>query len=117
MGSMLSRWSTLKRSDQLRAIGWCVAAVGAVGAAAFYWIASRSAELAIDDTVALGYAKSMQHGVGVMMGPSGAILTDLQQHLTTPLGETLMIMAGVALTAAYFFRVAWVLDADAADES
>jgi hypothetical protein len=109
---MLSRWSDRKRSDQLRTIGWCVLAAGAVGAAAFYWITSRSAERALDDTTALGYAKSMQHGVGVLMGPSGAILTDLQQNLTTPLGETLMIAAAVALTAAYFFRVAWVLDAD-----
>src|SRR4051794_2142579 len=114
---MLSRWSALKRSDQLRAIGWCVLAAGGIGAATFYWISSRTAERALDDTTALGYAKSMQHGVGVLMGPSGAILTDLQQHLTTPLGEALMIAAAVALTAAYFFRVAWVLDADADEES
>ena len=92
-------------------------AAGAAGAAAFYGITSRSAERALDDTTALGYAKSMQHGVGVLMGPSGAILTDLQQNLTTPLGETLMIAGFVALVAAYFFRVAWVIDADAADES
>src|SRR5437764_13369080 len=110
---MLSRWSPLKRSDRLRAIGWGVAGAGAIGSAAFYWLTSRSADRALDDTTALGYAKSMQHGVGVLMGPSGAILTDLQQNLTTPLGETLMIAMVVALIAAYFFRVAWVLDAEA----
>jgi hypothetical protein len=109
---MISRWSALKRSDQLRAIGWCVLGAGAIGAAVFYWISSHSADRVLDDTTALGYAKSMQHGVGVLMGPSGAILTDLQQNLTTPLGETLMIAVVVALIAAYFFRVAWVLDAD-----
>jgi hypothetical protein len=117
MGRMLSRWSSLKRSDRLRAVGWCVLAIGAAGAAAFYWITSRSAERALDDTTALGYARSMQHGVGVLMGPSGAILTDLQQNLTTPLGETLMILLVVALMAAYFFRVAWVLDADVGEDS
>jgi hypothetical protein len=110
---MISRWAGLKRSDQLRAIGWGVLAVGVAGAALFYWISSHSADRALDDTTALGYSKSMQHGVGVLMGPSGAILTDLQQNLTTPLGETLMIAVAVALIAAYFFRVAWVLDADA----
>jgi len=113
---MASRWTELKRSDQLRLIGRCVLALGAVGAGIFYWVTSHSADRALDDTTALGYAKSMQHGVGVLMGPSGAILTDLQQNLTTPLGETLMIVLFVALVAAYFFRVAWVLDADAADE-
>jgi hypothetical protein len=114
---MVSWWSALKRSDQLRTIGWCVLAAGAVGAAVFYWVSSRSAERALDDTTALGYARSMRHGVGVMMGPSGEILTDLQQNLTTPLGETLMIALCIALTAAYFFRVAWVIDAEADDES
>ena len=114
---MVSRWATLKRSDRLRVTGWCILAAGAVGGALFYWISSRSAERALDDTTALGYAKSMQHGVGVLMGPSGAILTDLQQSLVTPVGETLMLLVCVALVAAYFFRVAWVLDADASEDN
>src|SRR3954454_16556995 len=108
--TLLARWTTLTRFDRLRPIGWCVLGVGVTGAAAFYWVQSHSAERALDDTTALGYAKSLQHGVGVMMGPSGAILTDLQQNLTTPLGEALLIAGGAALLAAYFFRVAWVLD-------
>src|SRR4051812_688466 len=109
---MFAWWTSRKRSDRLRAIGWCVLAVGLAGAAVFYWVQAHSAERALDDTTALGYAKSLQHGVGVMMGPSGAILTDLQQNLTTPLGEALMIALCTALVAGYFFRVAWVLDAD-----
>jgi hypothetical protein len=108
---------TLKRADRLRAIGWCVLIAGLAGAVVFYWIQSRSAERALDDTTALGYARSLQHGVGVMMGPSGAILTDLQQNLTTPLGEALMIAACTALAAGYFFRVAWVLDSEDDDRS
>jgi hypothetical protein len=114
--TLFARWTALERSDRLRAIGWCVLGVGLGGAAVFYWIQSHSAERALDDTTALGYAKSLQHGVGVMMGPSGAILTDLQQNLTTPLGEALMIAVGAALVAGYFFRVAWVLDADQQDD-
>lgn len=112
---MLARWSALKRSDRLRAIGWTVLGGGLAGAAAFYWITIRTADPALDDLNALGYARSMQHGMGVMMGQSGLILTDLQQHLATPLGEALMIAAAVALAAGYFFRVAWVLDAEEAE--
>jgi type IV secretory pathway VirB2 component (pilin) len=109
---MLRRWTTLKHSERLRAIGWCVLTAGLAGAVLRYWITSHSADRALDDTTALGYAKSLQHGVGVMMGPSGAILTDLQQNLTSPLGQALAIALCTALAAGYFFRVAWVLDAD-----
>ena len=109
---MFAKWTALTRSDRLRAIGWCVLAVGLTGAAVFYWVQSHSADRALDDMTALGYAKSLQHGVGVMMGPSGAVLTDLQQNLTSPLGESFMIALGAALAAGYFFRVAWVLDAE-----
>jgi len=112
---MLARWATLKRSERLRAIGWCVLTAGLAGAVLFYWIESHSADRALDDTTALGYAKSLQHGVGVMMGPSGAILTDLQQNLTSPLGQALVIGLCTALAAGYFFRVAWVLDAEDAE--
>jgi len=47
-----------------------------------------------------------------MMGQSGMILTELQQGLASPLGQALMIAIAAALVAGYFFRVAWVLDAD-----
>src|SRR4051794_38279263 len=112
---MFARWRALKRSDRLRATGWCVLAAGVAGAAVFFWVQSHSADRALDDTTALGYARSLQHGVGVMMGPSGAILTDLQQNLTSPLGQALAIAFGTALAAGYFFRVAWVVDAEDAE--
>jgi hypothetical protein len=109
---MLARWSALTRSDRHRAAGWCVLACGLVGAAVFYWMKTRNADPALDDLNALGYSRSMQHGMGVMMGPLGAILTDWQQILTSALGQTLTIALCAALVAGYFFRVAWVIDAE-----
>jgi hypothetical protein len=105
-----------RRSDRLRAIGWAVLGVGVAGAATLYAIKTRGADAALDDSHALGYARSMQHGVGVMMGASGAILTEWQQNLTSPLGQALIVAACAALAAGYFFRVAWVLDAEEQDD-
>ena len=85
------------------------------GAAALYAVKTRAADATLDDTNALGYARSMQHGMGVMMGASGAILTEWQQALTSPLGQALMVAACAALAAGYFFRVAWVVDAEEED--
>jgi nitrogen fixation-related uncharacterized protein len=99
----------------MRSIGWTILISGIVGAGAFYWTAAGSAQL--DDLNALGYRRSMEHGIGVMMGPSGAVLTDLQQRLTSPLGEALMIAAVAALFAVYFFRVAWVIDSENREEA
>jgi hypothetical protein len=109
---VLARFSALKRSDRLRATGWLILITGAIGAGLVYWIKTHSAETELNDLTALGYARSMQHGVGVMMGPMGGILTDWQQMLTTPLGQALIVAATAALIAGYFFRVAWVVDAD-----
>jgi len=99
----------------MRAIGWVLLASGLAGAAAFYVIASRTADVALNDLTALGYAKSMQHGMGVMMGPFGLMLTEWQEAIMTPIGEALMIAVCAALVAGYFFRVAWVLDAEESD--
>jgi hypothetical protein len=109
---MLARLSALKQSDRLRAIGWCVLVFGLAGAAVFYGIKAQTVDPALDDTTALGYTRSLQHGLGVMMGPFGAILTEWEQRLTSPIGQALMIALAAALVAGYFFRVAWVLDAE-----
>jgi hypothetical protein len=109
---MRARLSALKRSDRLRAIGWCVLACGLAGAAALYWVKTRTADPTLDDVTALGYSRSLQHGMGVMMGPFGAILTEWEETLTSPLGQALMTAIVAALLAGYFFRVAWVLDAE-----
>src|SRR3954462_15745889 len=73
-----------RRSDRLRAIGWAVLVIGIAGAGGGSAIKARAADAALDDTNALGYARSMQHGMGVMMGASGAVLTEWQQNLTSP---------------------------------
>ena len=87
-------------------------ASGLLGAAVFYWIKVRTADPALNDLNALGYARSLHHGVGVMMGPFGEMLTEWQDGLMSPLGQAVMIAIFAALVAAYFFRVAWVLDAE-----
>lgn len=112
----MTPWFQLGRSARLRAIGWAILASGVIGAGVFYWIATRTADAALDDTTALGYTRSLEHGMGVMMGRFGLMLTEWQNALTTPTGEALMIVAGAALFAGYFFRVAWVIDQEAADE-
>ena len=100
----------MQRSERMRTMGWTAVACGAIGAGIRYWIVSRTAGFALDDTVALGYSRSVQHGVGVMMGRSGELLTDVSTMLATPLGQALLVLAGAGLIAAYFFRVAWVID-------
>jgi hypothetical protein len=109
---MLARFSALKRSDRLRVIGWIVLASGVAGAAMLYWIQTRSADLALNDMTALGYTRSLRHGMGVMMGPFGLMLTEWQEGVMSPIGQALVIATCAALAAGYFFRVAWVLDAD-----
>jgi hypothetical protein len=113
---MLASFFSLKRSDRLRTTGWLVLTSGLAGAAVWYWIKVRSADLALDDANALGYQRSLQHGMGVMMGPLGAMLTEWQEDLTSPLGQALVIAVCAALLAAYFFRVAWVVDAEAEED-
>ena len=109
---MIARFSTLNRSDRLRASGWFALASGLAGAAAFYWVKARTADPVLNDVTALGYARSLQHGMGVIMGPFGVMLTEWQEDLTSPIGQALMIVTCAALVAGVCFRVAWVLDAE-----
>jgi hypothetical protein len=111
MVAPFSTFSTLSRSDRLRAIGWFVLASGLAGAAAFYWVETRTADPELNDVTALGYTRSLQHAMGVMMGPFGLMLTEWQESLMSPIGQALMIAVGAALIAGCFFRVAWVQDA------
>jgi hypothetical protein len=87
-----------------------VLASGLAGAAVLYWVKAQTADRMLDDTTALGYTRSFEHGMGVMMGPFGSILTEWQQNLMSPLGQALMLAIASALLAGYFFRVAWVHD-------
>ena len=109
---MFARFSALTRSGRLRALGWIVLTSGLAAALAVYGVQSRSADLEMNDLNALGYTKSMQHGMGVMMGPLGLMLTDWQHDLSSPLGQALLLAIAFGLVAGYFFRVAWVLDTE-----
>ena len=112
---MLARFRALKRSDRLRVIGWLVLGSGLAGAAVFYWVSVRAAGPVLDDTTALGYRRSLNHQMGVMMGHFGIMLTEWQEALTSPTDEALLIAACAGLLAGYFFRVAWVVDHDEHD--
>jgi hypothetical protein len=96
----------------MRRTGWTALVCGIAGAALRYWLVRRRADLELDDTLALGYGRSMRHGMDVMMGRSGELLTDVTTMLATPLGQALLVLACAAIVAAYFFRVAWVIDDD-----
>jgi len=98
------------RSDRLRRIGWAVLAIGLMCAAIVYWVEAHGADAALNDATALGYRRSLDHQMGVMMGHFGLMLTQWQEWLTSPIGEASMIAVTAGLLAAYFFRVAWVLD-------
>ena len=102
----------MTESDRLRRTGWAVLAAGIVLAAAYYWFATHTADPALTDATALGYRRSLDHQMGVMMGHFGLMLTAWQEWLTSPVGTAVLIAAGAALVAACFFRVAWVRDDD-----
>lgn len=106
----------MSRSDRLRAAGWGVLALGVIAGAAFYWIQTQNADPELNDLTALGYAKSLHHQMGVMMGQFGLILSDWQETLTSPGGKAVLIALGAALLAAGFFRAAWVIDHDEAQQ-
>jgi hypothetical protein len=40
------------------------------------------------------------------------MLTEWQEDIMSPIGQAVMIAICAALVAGYFFRVAWVLDAE-----
>jgi hypothetical protein len=64
----------------------------------------------LNDENALGYARTTQHDMGMMMGQTGLILANLNEWLSSPAGEAAMIVASALLVAAFIFRAAWVLD-------
>lgn len=109
---MLDAFRSGKQSTRLRAIGWLVLVAGLIGAGATYGIGVHNADEALNDATALGYRRSLNHGVGVMMGSFGLKLSEWQEAWTSPLGMAVTVAVGAGLFAGYFFRVAWVLDDD-----
>jgi len=107
--------TTPLQADRMRATGWVILVGGILAAGVFYVVQTRAAGPALDDSTALGYTRSMQHEMGVMMGHFGLLLTEWQARLTSPAGEAVLIGLVAGLLAAYFFRVAWVIDHDDQD--
>ncbi len=87
-----------------------------MAAAATYGVAFHYADEAFNDANALGYRRSLNHGVGAMMGSFGLMLTEWQEAWGSPLGMATSVAVCAGLFAAYFFRVAWVLDDDEREE-
>jgi hypothetical protein len=98
------------KPDRLRATGWLVLAIGLLAASAVYWIEAHGADAALNDTTALGYRRSLNHEMGVMMGRLGLILTDWSEWLASPIGHAAMVLAAAVVVAAICFRLAWVHD-------
>ena len=65
---MGNRFWSRKRSDRFRAIGWFVLAFGLAVAAVFYFLEAQTADPVLNDMTALGYQRSLRHGMGVMTG-------------------------------------------------
>jgi hypothetical protein len=99
---------TVWNADRLRAIGWVVLAAGVGAAGVYYWAATAAADATLDDSTALGYRRSFDHQMGVMMGHFGQLLTTWQEWLSSPIGRAAMIAVGAAIVAGCFFRVAWL---------
>jgi hypothetical protein len=97
-------------TDRLRTIGWVVLAAGVGAAGVYYWAATAAADATLNDSTALGYRRSFDHQMGVMMGHFGQLLTTWQEWLVSPIGTAAMIAVGAAIVAGCFFRVAWVRD-------
>lgn len=112
---MLERFRSEKRSERLRAIGWLVVVVGLIVAIATYGVALHNADEALNDATALGYSRSLHHELGAMMGNFGLMLTEWQEAWASPLGMAVTVAVCFGLFAAYFFRVAWVVDEDERD--
>jgi hypothetical protein len=111
---LVARFSSLKESDRLRVIGSIVLVLGIVGACFFYWIEARPAGPTMDELMP-GYDRARTREIGILMGPTGVMLTELEDQLERPGTQALLIAAGSALLASYFFRAAWVLDDDERD--
>lgn len=109
---LFRRLQSLKRSDRLRAAGWAVLALGVVAGAVYYWVQTQNADPELSDLTALGYARSLHHQMGVMMGQFGIILSEWQDTLASPAGKAVLIALGAGLLAICFFRAAWVIDHD-----
>jgi len=99
----------VNRSRRLRIIGTCILVCGVLGAALFFWNATRNAPPSLDDAAA-GYTRSRERQMGQMMGTMGVATTRIMETLETPAAEAALIAFTAALVAALCFRIAKLMD-------
>ena len=116
MTNLVARYSSLKESGRLRVIGRFVLVLGIVGACVFYWVEPPSKAQILDESVP-GYAKSQAHEMGILMGHTGVMMMEWQDVLDRPGTQAIIIAAVSGLFSLYFFRAAWVLDAEEEDRA
>ncbi|HEX3703895.1 MAG TPA: hypothetical protein VHU82_11225 [Vicinamibacterales bacterium] len=104
-----ARWSSLKPSRRLRAIGLAVLVFGLAGAGLFYWIQTRSTAPTMDDLMP-GYSSRRSRQIGIMMGTFGMTMMEWLDALKEPRTQAIIIAAVSALVALACFRVARLLD-------
>jgi hypothetical protein len=85
---------------------------GGVIIALYHWLTTQAPSAALDDSNALGYSKRASRQMKMMMGHFGSVLAGWQEMLDQPIVQSIIILAIAGLFAAYFFRVAWVLEND-----
>jgi hypothetical protein len=105
----LARWSSIKPSRRLRAIGLAVLVLGVAGAGLFYWVQTRSAAPTMDDLMP-GYSSRRSRQIGIIMGTFGMTMMEWLDALKEPGTQAIIIAAVSALVALACFRVARLLD-------
>jgi hypothetical protein len=101
-------------SARLRAIGTLVLAGGMLAAMIVYLVALGSAETAPFDPDE-GHSRSADRQAQALMGNWVTLTSGWSEAATSPIGKSVGVMAVSALFAAYFFRVASVIDFENAD--
>jgi hypothetical protein len=94
----------------MRTYGRLVLAGGVVAAVLTYWVTLRQITPGLDDSNALGYSRAMNSQMARLMGHFGVLMMGWDQSLSSPAGKAVIVLAIAALFAAYFFRVASVLE-------
>jgi hypothetical protein len=109
MGSTPRRWSSLKPSDRVRAIGVAMLVAGGIAACALYWVGSRHAGPGIDELLP-GYSRNRERQVGIMVGGFVVTLLEWFDALKDPRVQAAIVAVVAALAALIAFRIAPLFD-------
>src|SRR5262245_21612931 len=110
------RASAMSDSRLLRRTGRIILGLGIVAAGIFYAFQKSPPDAMAPDLSTLRYERARERELGMMMGQSGLLLSDLQRALDRPYVEALLIAAGAGLFSLYFFRAASVQQEEEAEQ-